>query len=554
MRERAIVDMGWGRLLFGHTFQDSEALVDELCRERAGRRDIALYLRDPHVVLSLAPDRLFLDPSHTYRLWADRYQPSDRGLAGVVIRRVTSIDEAQEANRIYAARGMVRVEPQFMVDTNASRTCSYFVAVDETDGSVLGSICGVDHAEAFADPENGASFWCLAVDPQAVRPGLGETLVRNVVEYHLARGREYVDLSVLHNNTEAIALYEKLGFERIPAFCVKHKNPINEKYFVPTQVDEGLNVYAKIITDEARKRGVQVTVLDPEGGFFELSLGGRRIVCRESLSELTTAVAMSRCDDKQVTRRVLERAGLRVPKQQVAGNAGADRAFQAKHQSVVVKPARGEQGQGVAVDVRRKADLLDAIRTAQTYCERVLLEQYVEGDDLRVIVIDGQVVAAATRRPATIVGMDGRTVRELIDRYNRRRMAATGGESHVPMDDETIRCIREGGHEPDDVLPADESLTLRKTANLHTGGTIHDVTSKLHPTLAQAAVTGAKALDIPVVGMDFIVPRVDRPDYVIIEANERPGLANHEPQPTAERFVDLLFPQSVPKSRQARKD
>jgi D-alanine-D-alanine ligase-like ATP-grasp enzyme len=44
--------------------------------------------------------------------------------------------------------------------------------------------------------------------------------------------------------------------------------------------------------------------------------------------------------------------------------------------------------------------------------------------------------------------------------------------------------------------------------------------------------------------MDFIVQAPDAPGHVFIEANERPGLANHEPQPTAERFIDLLFPLS----------
>ena len=42
--------------------------------------------------------------------------------------------------------------------------------------------------------------------------------------------------------------------------------------------------------------------------------------------------------------------------------------------------------------------------------------------------------------------------------------------------------------------------------------------------------------------MDLLVPDPAAPEHVFIEANERPGLANHEPQPTAERFVDLLFP------------
>jgi len=86
---------------------------------------------------------------------------------------------------------------------------------------------------------------------------------------------------------------------------------------------------------------------------------------------------------------------------------------------------------------------------------------------------------------------------------------------------------------------------VRRTANLHTGGTIHDVTDHLHPAITDASVRAAKALDIPVVGLDLIVSSPRRPDYVIIEANERPGLANHEPQPTAQRFIDLLFPQTI---------
>ena len=85
---------------------------------------------------------------------------------------------------------------------------------------------------------------------------------------------------------------------------------------------------------------------------------------------------------------------------------------------------------------------------------------------------------------------------------------------------------------------------LRKAANLHTGGTIHDVTEEVHPRLIAAAVRAARAIEIPVTGIDFIVKSPREPDYWFIEANERPGLANHEPQPTAERFVDLLFPLS----------
>jgi GNAT-family acetyltransferase (TIGR03103 family) len=376
-------------------------------------------------------------------------------------------------------------------------------------------------------------------------PGIGQALVRHMAEYFIARGRSYLDLSVMHNNREAIRLYEHLKFERINAFSVKKKNPFNEPLFIGAQPEEALNPYAKIITREAQRRGISINVLDVEAGFFELALGGRTVTCRESLSELTTSIAMSRCDDKAVTHRILRNAGLHVPAQaEVRDNSQAE-AFLEEYSAVVVKPARGEQGAGISVDVRDAADLAHAIEEAQQHCETVLLEEYAPGYDLRIVVIDGRVVAAAIRKPPHIKGTGRDTVRHLIEKQSRRRAAATDGESRIPFDRETLRCVQDAGFEMDEILPYAEDLVVRKTANLHTGGTLHDVTGKLHPTLRLAAVEAAAAIDIPVTGLDFIVPDPTAEEYVIIEANERPGLANHEPQPTAERFIDLLFPSTV---------
>jgi D-alanine-D-alanine ligase-like ATP-grasp enzyme len=160
-------------------------------------------------------------------------------------------------------------------------------------------------------------------------------------------------------------------------------------------------------------------------------------------------------------------------------------------------------------------------------------------------VINFRVVAGAIRKPAEVVGTGQHTIKELIDKQSRRRAAATGGESRIPLDTETERCLSGQGYSLDSILTTDQVLAVRKTANLHTGGTIHDVTAHLHPRLITAAKTAARALDIPVVGLDFLVPSPMSQNYVIIEANERPGLANHEPQPTAQRFIDLLFPQTA---------
>jgi D-alanine-D-alanine ligase-like ATP-grasp enzyme len=160
------------------------------------------------------------------------------------------------------------------------------------------------------------------------------------------------------------------------------------------------------------------------------------------------------------------------------------------------------------------------------------------------VVIDHQVVAAALRRPAEVVGDGRQDVAALVEETSRRRERATGGESTIPLDDATAQVVADAGRELTDVLSHGDRLRVRRTANLHTGGTIEDVTDRLHPEIAAAAVRASRAIGIPVTGIDFLVPDVEGPEHVFIEANERPGLANHEPQPTVARFVDLLFPET----------
>ncbi|MGH8417251.1 MAG: N-acetylglutaminylglutamine synthetase [Pseudomonas sp.] len=536
---------GWGRLLIGHTYPDPAALANDLLTEKPGERDIALYVAAPQQVLAQSPQQLFLDPSDTLRLWFSDYRPSQRVFRGFRIRRAQSQDDWTAINNLYIARGMLPIDPALLTPRHQGGPV-YWIAEDETTNAVIGSVMGLNHQKAFNDPENGSSLWCLAVDPQCTRPGVGEVLVRHLIEHFQSRGLAYLDLSVLHDNQQAKNLYGKLGFRNLPTFAIKRKNGINEKLFLGPGPQADFNPYARIIVEEAHRRGIDVQVDDAEAGLFTLIHGGRRIRCRESLSDLTSAVSMTLCQDKRLTNKVLKAAGLELPVQQLAGNADDNLAFLDEHDRIVVKPVDGEQGQGVAVDLRTIEDVQAAVERARQFDSRVLLESFHEGLDLRIVVIGFDVAAAAIRRPAEIVGDGQHTIGELIEAQSRRRSAATGGESKIPVDEETRRTVEDAGFTFDSVLPADQRLAVRRTANLHTGGCLEDVTAILHPVLKDAAIRAARALDIPVVGLDLMVPAADQPDYVFIEANERCGLANHEPQPTAERFVDLLFPHSLP--------
>ena len=129
----------------------------------------------------------------------------------------------------------------------------YLVAVRDDDGSIVGTVTGVDHERLFADPENGSSLWTLAVDPASSLPGVGAALTRALADDFRDRGRAYMDLSVTHDNAAAIALYEKLGFQ--PGFrcwrsSARTRSTNRCSPIAPETVDD-LNPYARIIADEA---------------------------------------------------------------------------------------------------------------------------------------------------------------------------------------------------------------------------------------------------------------------------------------------------------------
>ncbi|MEO1544423.1 MAG: N-acetylglutaminylglutamine synthetase, partial [Pseudomonadota bacterium] len=197
MTPDAIVDCGWGNLIFGQTFSDSAYLAETIRHEQAGQRDVALYVREPHVVLANAPHALFLDPSHTFRLdltSSSLETAEDPSTTGVRIRTARPSDE-KTINAIYLARGMVPVRPGFFADRHAPGCVKCLIAEDMS-GSPMGVVMGVDHFEAFGDPRGGSSLWSLAVDIQAKVPGVGRFLITELADSFRRAGRTFMDLSV----------------------------------------------------------------------------------------------------------------------------------------------------------------------------------------------------------------------------------------------------------------------------------------------------------------------------------------------------------------------
>lgn len=288
------VHCGWGRLI-GHTFPDPASLAQELLNEQPGERDIALYVAAPQQILGIDPQQLFLDPSDTLRLWSPTtVRPP--GCFAVRIRRVQSEADWQAVNHLYQGRGMLPVDPERLTPRHQGGPV-YWLAEDEDSGAVIGSVMGLNHHKAFHDPENGCSLWCLAVDPQYRALGSVKCWCATWWNTSLSRGLSYLDLSVRTTTARPEPL-RQARFSGVDHLCNQAQERHQSTAVSRPGAAGGVQRYARIIVEEAHRRGIDVQVDDADAGLFTLSHGGRRVRCRESLSDLTSAISMTLCQDR----------------------------------------------------------------------------------------------------------------------------------------------------------------------------------------------------------------------------------------------------------------
>jgi D-alanine-D-alanine ligase-like ATP-grasp enzyme len=304
-----------------------------------------------------------------------------------------------------------------------------------------------------------------------------------------------------------------------------------------------LSQTSRLIVEEAVLRGVSVQIISAEKGLFILSNGESATYCCSSLTDRTSSVAMNLCLDKSLSHIVLKKYGFCVPDQIIAGVHHVNAAFFSKYSSVVTKPVDKKMGQGVSVDIKSLSEMNRSIKVLRDSGEeKILIEEYVPGLDIRIIVINYCFVAAIHREPPAVVGDGSSTVFQLIVARNNRSHCA----GSIPINYETMRCIKAEGYDLHAVLEFGKSIRVRKNTNEHTGATPSDVTDRISPKLRRISEKIALNMHVPVVGIDFMVPRIEGDEYTIIEVNSRPGLDGHEPQPVVTKFLEFLFPESVP--------
>jgi len=275
---------------------------------------------------------------------------------------------------------------------------------------------------------------------------------------------------------------------------------------------------------------------------------------------LTGNIAVELASDKEETNTILRDLGLPVPKQYVVRSSrDAKRAAERIGFPVVLKPLAGNHGRGVSINLKTTDEVEVAFDKAREHGRSIVVEGFLEGYDHRLLVVNGNLVAAAKRMPGHVVGDGENTIEQLVDIVNEDPRRGVGHEkvlTRLEFDHQAERLLKKSGFDRDTVPPKGEVVFLRSTANLSTGGTAIDVTDTMHPDNREMAERTIKAIGLDIGGVDFLSRDITK-SYRdtgggICEVNAGPGFRMHvapsegTPRDVAGPVLDMLFPPDQP--------
>ncbi len=205
------------------------------------------------------------------------------------------------------------------------------------------------------------------------------------------------------------------------------------------------------LIDEAVSRDIPFFRLDRHS-LVQFGHGVHQQRIRATMTSQTSAIGVDVASDKSLTNRLLDSAGLPVPRADVVDTEdGAVAVARRLGFPCVVKPLDGNHGRGVHLDLRSEEAVRAAFHgaLAQSRGGDVVVETYVAGNDYRCLVIGGKVAAIAERVPASVTGDGEHTVRELVDIANSDPRRGIGHEkvlTRISVDAAAEELVRAQGH------------------------------------------------------------------------------------------------------------
>lgn len=377
-------------------------------------------------------------------------------------------------------------------------------------------------------------------------------------------GRNYpspetgIDYVVFSYSEERAGEYAAHAAVRITEALVKDarynlRRDVDQLHQIREDEHIGPSTYA--IVAEAVRRDIPYIRLN-RNSLIQLGYGVNQKRIQATMTCQTATFAVELAGDKNATKEVLAEAGVPVPRGTTVYQAEElKKAVQDLGFPVVIKPLDGNHGRGASINVRTLKDAQKGFTEAQKFSRGVIVEQFIQGHDFRLLVVNRKFVAAARRTPAMVTGDGQSTLQQLIDKVNKDPRRGVGHEkelTQIKVDKNTRDILKEKNLTLKSVLPAGEPLFLKSTANISTGGTATDVTDLVDPynVLMAERIAGLIGLDIcgiDVMTTDIAIP-LNETRGAVLEVNAAPGFRMHVspteglPRNVAEPVIDMLFP------------
>ena len=272
---------------------------------------------------------------------------------------------------------------------------------------------------------------------------------------------------------------------------------------------------------------------------YQFGWGSRSRWLDSSLTDETSAISAGLARDKVASLQLLRAAGLPVPRHQLVSTAEqAVKVADALGYPVVVKPANLDGGAGVMAGLRDAQAVTKAFAMAAKHSRKILVEQFVDGEDYRIRICTGEVIGVVIRKAAAVIGDGVKTVQALIDATNAERAKSTQprvlehehGTKPIVVDEEVQSWLAAQGLTLDSIVPRGHKVRLRGAANVNLGGTTWDVTKRAHPDNLELALRAAAALRLDVAGVDLLLPDIGQSWKVtggaICEVNGQPQFSS----------------------------
>lgn len=324
---------------------------------------------------------------------------------------------------------------------------------------------------------------------------------------------------------------------------------------------------------EGWRRGLRVTFyndINEENElklYYSMSNGKRMHHFEESNGDKNSNEAVRICNDKALTSGFLQKANIPIPRGKNFSPYTPIKEIVSYAKQLtfplVVKPTDESSGRGVTTNIQTETQLIAALETVRNQFKHkhLIVQEHITGKEIRIYVLNGEVLAAAHRRPANVIG-DGRsTIAQLIEEKNElRKLTPHLYYRPILVNKQLHEMISKKGYTLDSVLNKGERLYLRTVSNISAGGDPVDVTNTLSERQREIAVEAVKAVPgLTHCGVDMIVDE-ENESGVILELNTKPGIGSHlfpiegKAVDIPRRLIDYYFPETQQVKREMQNE